>query len=237
MKDEAYNYIHSLRSQFVPRTPGAALQAAEEEILPIEAFTYKSTALNPLLKKPYNTDEIDWLLSRKDRDLNTNLILKTVLDELARGEDKEIALFAAESLTAIEKEYNSRLEVLKEAIEKDNSPEDRTLAAEIYYHLAMLNKNEGTLSNFYMKEAYLLLKDEENRTDNSFLFKILMALKLYDQAESLLFHSRKCLICHLEVAFKKNDMARFMEILKELAAADDLNEEEQKVVDFWMGTP
>ena len=130
MRHNAYRYIHNLRNQFIPRTPGAALQAAEEEILPIEAFVYKSTALNPLLKKPYNMDEIEWLLSRKDRDLTTNLILKTVLDELARDEDKEIALFAAESLNALEKDYNNRLVELKEKIEEDNTPEERTKAAD-----------------------------------------------------------------------------------------------------------
>jgi hypothetical protein len=112
-QDDAYRYIYNLRSQFVPRTPGAALHAAEEEILPIEAFIYKSSALNPLLKKPYNMDEIEWLLSRQDRDLTPNRILKTVLDELARDEDKEIALFAAESLNALEKDYNNRLVDLK----------------------------------------------------------------------------------------------------------------------------
>ncbi len=233
-QDRAYRYIHNLRSHFIPRTPGAALHAAEEEILPIEAFIYKSTALNPLLKKPYNSDEIEWLLSRKDRDLNTNLILKTVLDELARDEDKEIALFAAESLNALEKDYNNRLVDLKNEIEKKNRAEDRMKAAEIYYHLAMLNRDERTLGNFYMKEAYLLLKEKEHRTDNTLLFRILMFLKLYDQAETLLTGDNENPLFRLEIAFKKNDMNAFKAVLKELAGMENPDEEEKKILEFWM---
>jgi hypothetical protein len=106
-------------------------------------------------------------------------------------------------------------------------------AAEIYYHLAMLNREERTLSNFYIKEAYLLLKDKENRTDDALLFRILMTLKLYDQAESLLSDDRESLLYRLEIAFKKNEMSRFKEILKKLAALEFPSMEERKVLDFW----
>ena len=235
-RNSSYNYIRNLRRHFVPRTPGAALQAAVEEVLPIEAFIYKSTAINPLLKKPYNMDEIEWLLSRKDRDLTTNLILKSVLDELARDEDKEIALFAAESLGAIEKDYNKALVDLKEKIEEKNKAEDRMKAAEIYYHMAMLNRDERTLSNFYIKEAYLLLKEKENRTDNILLFRILMTLKLYDQAEKLLDDDRENRLFRLEIAYKKNDINAFKEILKKLEGEEFPSLEERKVLDFWMAS-
>jgi len=239
-REAAYGYINRLRSLYIPRTPSAALQAVGEDILPIEAFIYKSTALNPILKKPYNLDEIEWLLSRKNRDLQTNLILKTVLSEISRDEDKEIALFAAESLNAIEKEYNSRLTALKSDIKKYNRPGDRAQAGEIYYHLALLNHDESTLSNFYMKEAFLLLdslirEEEAADEDRNLLIRVLLYLKLYTQAEQILPETKESRIFRLEIAYLRKDIHRVREILAEMESDPDTGNTEKGILEFWTG--
>lgn len=238
---DSYSYISKLHTLFIPRTPSAALQAATAGILPIEAFTYKSTALNPILKKPYNLDEIEWLLSKKNRDLETNLILKTVLSEISRYEDKEIALFAAESLNALEKDYNNRLMDQKEKIKQDNKTEDKAKAAEIYYQMALLNKDETTLSNFYMKEAYLMLAGMENENiSNSdyriLLIKVLLNLKLYDQAEQLLPEHKESRLLRLEIAYSKKSLVRVKEILEDIRQDSEKSEEELKILNFWAGS-
>lgn len=239
-RKDSYSYIHKLNSLFIPRTPSAALQAAKADILPIEAFIYKSTALNPILKKPYNLNEIEWLLSKRNRDLETNLILKTVLSEISRYEDKEIALFAAESLNALEKDYNNRLMVFKELIKKENKAEDKAGAAKIYYQMALLNSDESTLSNFYMKEAYLMLtgmeKEQIANSDNRILLiKVLLNLKLYDQAERLLPEHKESRMLRLEIAYSKKSMVRVKKILEDIREDSQRNKEEQKFLDFWTG--
>jgi hypothetical protein len=240
-RQDSYSYIHKLHSLFIPRTPSAALQAARADILPIEAFIYKSTALNPILKKPYNLDEIEWLLSKRNRDLETNLILKTVLSEISRYEDKEIALFAAESLNAIEKDYNSKLMDLKDKIKKENKAADKAKAAEIYYQMALLNSDESTLSNFYMKEAYLMLTgmendDIENADNRILLIKVLLNLKLYDQAERLLPEHKESRLLRLEIAYCKKSLAKVQHILEDMREDSERSEEELKVLDFWSGS-
>lgn len=237
---DSYSYISKLNSLFIPRTPSAALQAASAGILPIEAFIYKSTALNPILKKPYNLDEIEWLLSKRNRDLETNLILKTVLSEISRYEDKEIALFAAESLNALEKDYNSRLMDLKDKIKEENKAIDKAKAAEVYYQMALLNSDESTLSNFYMKEAYLMLTgmendDIENADNRILLIRVLLNLKLYDQAERLLPEHKESRILRLEIAYSKKSMPRVQSILENIREDSERSEAEQKVLDFWAG--
>ncbi|QEN07052.1 hypothetical protein EXM22_03275 [Oceanispirochaeta crateris] len=241
IRKDSYSYIHKLRALYIPKTPSAALQATIDKILPIEAFIYKSTALNPILKKPYSLDEIEWLLSKKNRDLETNLILKTVLSEIARDEDKEVALFAAESLNALEKEYNNRLTQLKERIKEDNETKDRADAAEVYYQLAILNKDESTLSNFYMKEAYLMLGGLENEdiaTDNNrlLLIRILMHLKLYDQAEQILPDHKESRLLKLEIAFQKKEMKKVRQILENICEDPERSAEEGKIISFWRGS-
>ncbi len=267
-KDSPYRYIEKLNTMFIPRTPTAALQAILEDVLPIEAFIYKSTGLNPIMKKPYNLDEIEWLLSRKDRDLETNLLLSEVLTEISQYKDKEVALFAAESLNAMEKQYNSRLVALKEkmAAKQDSAPrhnsshssfyqhlvalnekqetkperEDQSAAAEIYYHLALLNKKETTLYHFYLKEAYLLLMELKNRqvsTDEDLylLIRVLINLKLYDQAEQLLPDAPSNRLVKLELAYEKRDSRKLNRLLNEMKGRDDLTDLEKETLDFWTG--
>ena len=178
---------------------------------------------------------------QKNRDLETNLILKTVLSEISRDEDKEIALFAAESLNALEKEYNNRLMKLKEKIGKANKPQDRAAAAEVYYNLALLNNDESTLSNFYLKEAYLMLGGLENEDlateDNRLLLiRILIHLKLYDQAQEILPDHKDSRLIKLEIAFQKKEMNQVRLILENIRNDANQSEEEQEILAFWSST-
>ena len=238
-KDSPFRYFEKLKTMFIPHTPTAALYAALEEIVPVEAFIYRSTGVNPIMKKPYNLDDIEWLLSRPDRDLKTNLLLREVLTEISQYEDKEVALFAAESLNAMEKEYNSRLVALKEKIALSPDRENQSAAARIYYHLALLNKDEPTLCNFYLKEGYLLLGDLENKglankNDRYLLIRILIHLKLYDQAERLLPDDRDSRLIRMELAYEKRDIPKLTAMLNVLKQDKNLNDSERETLRFWM---
>ena len=239
-RNSPYTYIQKKNNYFTPRTPSAALQACEEGFLPIEALIYKSTGLNPIIKKPYNLDEIEWLLSRKKRDLETNLLLKKVLSEISQYKDKEVALFAAESLNAIEKEYNTKLSGLKRKIRDNPAPELTASAAQVYYHLALLNREEKILRNFYLKEAYLLLGDLENRNlaeekERYLLIRILITLQLYNQAEELLPPGRKSRLISLELAYERRNIPEMNRILSNFKNDRDLTEKEKEILSFWTG--
>ncbi len=239
-RNSPYAYIQKRKNYFTPRTPSAALQACEEGLLPIEALIYKSTGLNPIIKKPYNLDEIEWLLSRKERDLETNLLLKKVLSEISQYKDKEVALFAAESLNAIEKEYNTKLSDLKRQIRENPTPGMTSSAAEVYYHLALMNREEKILRNFYLKEAYLLLGDLENRNlaeekERFLLIRILITLQLYDQAKQLLPPERKSRLIELELAYERRDIPGINRILSAFKKESHLSEQEREILSFWKG--
>lgn len=86
-------------------------------------FIFKSGSTKPLNEEPFDIEAIERLLSRKDLDLEANMILIDIFEKLIFSADQEIALFAAESINIIETRYNSRIEQLKIILEEKDSIE------------------------------------------------------------------------------------------------------------------
>jgi len=95
---------------FVPRTQAQALQGFAEGVLGPEYYMYRAVNIHPILEEPWDTNEIDRLLAKPELDEDTAVVLMTVFERMVRGADKELALFAAESINVLERRFLGRIQ-------------------------------------------------------------------------------------------------------------------------------
>ena len=122
-----------------PRTPRAALLAVESGLLPQEAYIYKANSIKPLFEEPVDIPEIERILASENNDLTTNLLLIGILERLLVNNDSEIALFAAESINAIEGRYNDRIEGLKARYRHSADPSILRDIAHQFFEIGTIN--------------------------------------------------------------------------------------------------
>ncbi len=236
MGNSDFEYIKNSDKYFKPKTPFAALKAVEAGLLPPEAYIYKSTSIEPIADNPENLEEIERILGQRNRDLATNILLKSILDKLVRNPDKEVALFAAESLNSIENDYNRAVENLKEG-------EDRK-RAELYMELAELNKDVEDLGNFYLRESFrsyinLQKKNEAETEDLLNMCRILISLGLPQQAAKTIEDNNiKCIEAKFilaDIAFRQRDYIRINSLMAELDKhLSEMDYNQTALLDFWM---
>jgi len=148
-----FREIFISKTGFVPRTQAQALKAYLEDIIGPEYYTYRAVNIHPLLEEPWDFQEIDRLLAKPDLDIETIQILVTIFDKMLQLPDKEQALFAAESINALEQRYLNQIIALKKKAEADRDAETIRAILEKYRCLAAINKNRPLLRTFYQKEA------------------------------------------------------------------------------------
>jgi hypothetical protein len=224
-----------MQMYFLPKTPYSAMRAAEDGLLPAEAFIYKAVSIEPISDNPENLEEIERILGQKERDLETNLLLIDILGKLIRNPDKEIALFAAESINAIENDYNR-------AIEKLNEGEFRKKAA-LYTEMAELNRAVTDLKNFYLREAFSNYRqlEKQNTIETDDLLNmagILIELGLLTQAKNIVIDNKltgidsKFILA--DIAFRERNYTELFQIMDELnktRSMMDINQTD--LIDFW----
>ena len=226
-----------MESYYLPRTPNAALKAVLDGLLPPEAYIYKAVSVEPLTDTPDNLEEIDWMLGQKDRDLETNLLLLEVLGKLIKNPDKEKALFAAESINAIEQGYTRRIESL--------APEQHRERGILFMEMAELNSEVSDLKNFYLREAFTAFRNLEKKKEAApedilNMSRILVKLDLPAQAEKTIedngLRNPDALFILAETAYSRREFAklrRIMEMLDENRSELDINQ--CALIDFWTG--
>ena len=190
MPDAGFTYLRKSHTLYNPITPMAALMAIETGLLPNDAFIYKATSVHPLFEEPIDVNAIERTLSRKDNDLSTNQLLVRILEQLLVNRDSEIALFAAESINAIENMYNERIEKYKSSYQSDNEPAHLRSIAVQFYELALINESRKAISNFYLFESYSYMKRYGSqarfyREDLTFTVRIMITLKSLELARSV----------------------------------------------------
>ncbi len=235
IKNKGFEYVKTRHMYYEPKTPFAALRAAEEGLLPPEAFIYKAAAIEPIFDHPDNLEEIERILGQKGRDLETNLLLVNLLNKLIKNPDKEIALFAAESINAIENDYSQAVENLKE-----NQYRKR---AELYSEMAELNKAVTDLWNFYLREAFTSYRQLDkaeglNPVDHLNMSRILIKLNLLSQAKNIIRDNNikgiDAGFILAEIAYRQrnfNELYRIMNEFKKLRSRMDSNQ--TLIIDFW----
>ena len=245
---EGFDFFKSSRELYRPKTPAAALKAYETGFNPIEMFIFKSGSTKPLNEEPFDLEAVERLLSRKDLDLEANIVLIGIFEKLIYSHDQETALFAAESINIIENRYNSRIERLKKMLEKDKDESGSVNASlgKIFFELAMINGSRLSIKKFYFKEAYNRMnyvRAQRSLTTEelSLLVRILLELQLNRNAMDILERETKekdieYLFLKAEIAFamkKYNIVFSLCRDLQEKAA--DLPPERRNLLYYWLG--
>jgi len=186
-----FDYIKTNTIGFKPKTPSAALKGIEENLFPVENFIYLGTSVKPINEKPYDIDTLERVLARRDLDIKTYIILNRIFEELTKSSDQETALFAAEGINLIENRYNTRIENLKEKLENGENHETLLMLAKTYYEFALLNERKAEIKSFYLRESFeyikkIISKKKYRKKDILLLVRILIELKMYDQAFNIL---------------------------------------------------
>ncbi|TFG62476.1 MAG: hypothetical protein E4H36_07905 [Spirochaetales bacterium] len=187
MKD-SYDYFRKNSSIQIPRTPASALHGLEDGVLPPETYIYRATSVKPLFEEPIELSEIDRILGHPRIDIETILLITKILAQLIRNPDKETALFAAESINAIEKRYTERLEKIKKKFRRNKDPLDCRKLARLYFNLARINSREESIKRFYLRESHAWLKKLNklrllSKKEFILQLRVFMELGLYMQAE------------------------------------------------------
>ena len=226
-----------MHKYFQPKTPFTALKAVGEGLLPAEAYIYMATSIEPIADNPDNLAEIERILGQKDRDLETNLLLISILSKFLQDPDKEKALFAAESINAIENRYNRELEELSE--------EEHEKRARIYTEMAELNKAAPDLRNFYLREAFseyrFIERSGEITNDERLdMCRILIKLGLLSQAKSIITDNEiitpEAGFMLADIAFRQKNYADLFEIIRKLdKGCKNMDSIQSELTDFWMG--
>jgi hypothetical protein len=223
-----YEYVRAMRGLYSPRTPRAAFVAAEAGILPVEALVYKACSVKPLFEEPYDLDELERVLAQRDLSFADAMMLAEIFAAMTRDVDKERALFAAESLTALENRWARKVESLR----RDGGPDERGGPgdgkaefdlARALYEQAIIAGRSAPIRNYYLLEAYYILcqRPEAGSGGPAFglLIRCLVRLGLLDQAQSEvdgelgLRDDGELLALAVEIAYMRKDVRRVRELL------------------------
>jgi hypothetical protein len=248
-----FDYVRTMKNRYRPRTPKAALIAAEAGILPIEAIVYKATSVKPLFEEPYDTDELERVLAQPNLSFTDAMFLSEIFSAMTRGSDKEVALIAAESLTALENRWAHRVDTLREAYRPEDPDEGpRFRLARALFEEALIAGRSAPIRNYYLREAYYLLADQvgHGRCGPSFNLRIrcLLRLGLLEQAEAEieteLGHATcgegadegEFLALAVEAAYLRKDVRRIKKLLEGRNLEDlGLTPELKSVLSVWKG--
>ncbi|MBU0928458.1 MAG: hypothetical protein KKA67_11970 [Spirochaetes bacterium] len=144
--------LHS-KTGFIPKTEAQALRGYSEGILSPEYYIYLAVNIHPILEEPWDVREIDRLLAKSDLDADTAALLMTVFGRMVKSKDKELALFAAESVNALERRFVERVQALRKKLDSDRSAPPRRAVIAEYRTLARLFSSFPVLGSFYLDEA------------------------------------------------------------------------------------
>ncbi len=243
---KGFLYIKSSAKFFRPKTPAGALRAVEQGMLPPEAYVFKATSQKPLYEEPFDLEEIQRILSRRDIDLETLLLLISILYKLIESRESETALFAAESLNEIENRFTSRINSLRAKLEKKETAAVQRELGKTCYELAVITTENRTIKNFYLREAFSSFNKVtqtagREREDFVYLVKICMRLKLFAQAESIIEQievlygeEADAELLEAETEFYRKHFTKVIEIARNCRSGD-FSGSELQIISFWKG--
>lgn len=243
-----YEYIRAMRSLYNPRTPRAALVAAEAGILPVDALVYKASSVKPLFEEPYDLDDLERVLAQADLGFADAMMLSEIFSAMTRDGDKERALFAAESLTTLENRWTRKVDSfrLADAADEGAGGDASFRLGRALYEEALIAGRSAPIRNYYLLEAYYVLCQRPDAGSGGpgfdLLIRCLLQLGLIEQAEAEiadeleLRNDGNLLALAVEIAYTRKDVHRIREILagRDLGALG-LEKELGSLLDSWRG--
>jgi len=178
--------LHS-ETGFIPRTEAQALQGFAEGILNPEYYIYRAVNIHPILQEPWDVHEMDRLLAQPDLDIETAVILMSAFEHMIQDRDKELALFAAESINALERKFITRIQVYKASLETNQDLGLLRNVIKEYRSLARLHQTRPVLRSFYLEEARCFFEAHKSNlfdpdADITVFIEILLDMKDVDRA-------------------------------------------------------
>ncbi len=240
-----YEYVRTMRSLYNPRTPRAALVAAEAGILPVEALIYKATSVKPLFEEPYDLDDLERVLAQGGLSFGDAMMLSEIFTAMTRESDKERALFAAESLTTLENRWARKVDSIRSAKDGADAETDNSfsLARALYEH-ALISGRTAPIRNYYLLEAYYLLCQRPDAGSGgpgfNLLIRCLIRLGLLEQAQSEIeieLEKRsdgELLALAVEVAYMRKDVHHVRNLLEGRDIGEfALKPEVRALLEYW----
>ena len=142
---------------FVPRTQAQALQGFTQGLLGPEYYIFRAVNVHPVLEEPWDINEIDRLLAKPDLDPETAVLLMIVFERMVKVRDKELALFAAESINVLERRYIVKIQTLRASLDGESGKHGKRDALrgilQSYRILGRFSFARPELRLFYLGEA------------------------------------------------------------------------------------
>jgi len=240
-----YEYLRRSGSVPIPRTPAAAYLAVTEELLPVEAFVYRSASVKALLDKPYDIEGIERILAQENMDFEMTLLLAGILEELLDDPNTDVVLFAAEGINTIEGRYNERIKLLQALIQIDPDSEYLRRLALAYWEVAGIQRKKPAIRNFYLRESFSQLRRiaggrPATREDGLLMAKILLLLDLHDQAKGILRgldperKDPEVLLLEAETEYRERRVSKVAEILQRLKDLGFTGGAGTEHAEFWL---
>jgi hypothetical protein len=126
--DDPFDFYRKIEKsdRYIPVTQRGLRKAFTRGIAGIEFYIEMATSLRPLADEAQDIDEITRLLSQQKLTTNPNLHSVTILRNLIKDQNPEIALYAAEGLNTIENAFIEKIQRIKDRIKESYEPENRT---------------------------------------------------------------------------------------------------------------
>jgi hypothetical protein len=112
--------------RYMPVTQRGLRKAFTRGLIGIEFFIEMATSLRPLADEAQDIDEITRLLSQQKLTTNPNMHSVTILRNLIKDQNPEIALYAAEGLNTIENAFMEKIQRIKDRITELNDQQNGT---------------------------------------------------------------------------------------------------------------
>jgi hypothetical protein len=230
------DYFRTLISIPFPRSLSTALRAFRHGQIGIEAAIYRAGSVDSVHRRPLNIPLIQELLAKSGLEIEINRPVAEELFESLEHPDREIADFAAQTLSQLEERYYRELRRLEGARPKDelNQRPLRQWLAQLsqrYIEFAALQRFNRTLERYYLQKCVDLLSGDDTLPESLRLRRIeamvqrgdidAAAAAIADLSAAVNPEAvRQRLIIEGEIAYRRRDLPRVRAIMESLRERD-----------------
>jgi tetratricopeptide (TPR) repeat protein len=156
------------KDRYMPKTQRGLRKAFSEGLIGIEFYIEMATSLRPLDDEAQDLDEITRLFSQQKLSLRPTPHSVSILRNMIKDPNPEIALYAAEGLNTIENSYIQKIQKLKEKLKKGEGVEEVLLynLGILYLRFVKLLEGQKLIQSFYLRESLTNL-EKANKINSS----------------------------------------------------------------------
>ncbi|MFW5695122.1 MAG: hypothetical protein ACOCYB_08130 [Alkalispirochaeta sp.] len=219
-----------------PRSLATALRAYQHEQIGIEAAVYRAGSVDSVRQRPLNIPLVQELLAKSGLDIRINRPVAQELFENLEHPDREIADFAAQTLSRLEERYYRELQRLEdgEPAEQLNQQPRRHWLDQLtrrYMDFAALQRFNRTLERYYLRKCVKLLEGDAYLPERLHLRRIRALVRMGELPEAHrqleerdagtdVVARRERILLAAEIAYLQRDLTRVQELVRVLHQED-----------------